>query len=236
MAVGQEVLARTLDVGALTVLELRMEQREVLRSAVHAASLRDVLALHALFGSSGHDLATVAHIALLHRCSESRAGQLLTAAQLLATLPGAVDALECGLVTVEQSQLVVTQLMSLPEEIALVVWERLQARLIADEAAGVVRPPARLRPLLARWVIEADADAAVRRRRQAQDAAGVDYRRREDGLVDLFATGLSGPDAQACLSRIRACAVPVGLGDDRPAGRRRLDALVDLVLGRERLS
>ncbi len=168
MAVGQAVLVGTLDVGALTVLELRMEQREVRRSAEHAGSLRDVLALQALFGSTGHDLATVAQLALLHRCSESRAGQLLTAARLLVTLPGALEALESGLLTVEQSQLVVAQLLPLPGDVALTVWERLRDRLIADEDAGVVRPPARLRPLLARWVIEADADAATCRRRQAR--------------------------------------------------------------------
>ena len=83
-------------------------------------------------------------------------------------------------------------------------------------------------------MIEADADAAAGRRREAQAEASVDYRRRQDGLVDLFATGLTGPNAQAVLSRIRAHSSPVGSSDDRPAGQRRLDALVDLVLGRDR--
>ena len=97
-----------------------------------------------------------------------------------------------------------------------------------------MRTPARLRALLTGWVIEADTDAAARRRKDAQAEASVDYRRRDDGLADLFATGLTGPNAQAVLSRIRAHSSPVGPFDDRPAGQRRLDALVDLVLGRDR--
>ena len=233
MAVGQAVFTGTVDVGGLHALELRLELREVTRSAEHGALLRDVLALQRLFACSGDELATVAHVGLLLRCSELRAAELLSCAQVLVRLPGAVEALECGLLTVEQSRTVVSALGPLPEQVALQVWERLRVRLIADEDAGVVLPPGRLRPLLSRWVIQADADAAVRRRRQGQQDAEVDYRRRPDGLVDLFATGLSGPDAQACLARIRACSAPVGLGDERPAGRRRLDALIDLILGRE---
>ena len=97
------------------------------------------------------------------------------------------------------------------------------------------RTPARLRERLSGWVIEADPAAAVERRRAAAADGDVDYRRRDDGLVDLAAYGLTGPDAHACLARIRACAAPVGLGDDRPAGKRRLDALVDLLLGRNPL-
>jgi hypothetical protein len=127
MAIGQAVLSGTLDVGALTALELRMEQREVRRSAEHGGALREVLALRALFGSSSRDLATVSHIALVYRCSEWRAADLLSSAQLLIALPGAVEALECGLLTVEQSKTVVAVLGPLPDEVALVVWARLQA-------------------------------------------------------------------------------------------------------------
>ena len=134
---------------------------------------------------------TVAHVGLLLRCSELRAGELLSSAELLVRLAGAVEALDCGLLTVEQSRTVVSALCPLPPEVAVGVWERLRARLVADEDAGVVLPPARLRSLLARWVIQADADAAARRRRQAQQDGEVSYRRREDGLVDLFAGGLS---------------------------------------------
>ncbi len=73
-----------LDVGALDAVESRLEQQEVLRSAAHAALLRDVLELHALHTAGGCGLATVAQLALLTCSSEFRAGALLADAQLLA--------------------------------------------------------------------------------------------------------------------------------------------------------
>ena len=232
MAVGQQVLASALDVGAVLAVEARMALREVERSAVHAGLLRDVLDLCRLYGRDGLGLAVRSQVGLVLRCSDHRAGELLTAALVLADLPGALEALECGLLGVEQSRVVVDQLLPLPDRVAVGVWERVQAQLIADEERAVVRPPARLRELLAGWVIIADPEGAVERRRDNACDGEVDYRKRGDGLVDLFAVGLSGPDAHACLSRIRACAAQVGSSDDRPAGRRRVDALVDLILGR----
>jgi hypothetical protein len=196
--------------------------------------LRDVLELHRVHTAGGCALATVAQLALLMRSSEFRAGALLADAQLLSCLPGALEALDCGLLSVEQARLVCSQLGPLDEPIRLAVWQRLQTALITDDERGIVRTPARLRALLAGWVIEADTDAAARRRKDAEAEAAVDYRWRDDGLVDLFATGLTGPNAQAVLSRIRAHSAPVGPCDERPAGQRRLDALVDLVLGRDR--
>ena len=175
-----------LDVGALDAVEARLEQHEVLRSAGHAGLLRDVLELHRVHTAGGCGLATVAQLALLTRSSEFRAGALLAEAQLLAGLPGALEALDCGLLTVEQARLVCSQLGPLDEPIRLVVWDRLRTRLITDDERGVVRTPARLRALLTGWVIEADTDAAARRRRDAQADGSVDYRRRDDGLVDLL--------------------------------------------------
>ncbi len=64
----------------------------------------------------------------------------------------------------------------------------------------------------------------------------MDYRWRDDGLVDLFALGITGPNAQACLASIAARADPLGPQDLRPTGQRRLDALVDLLCGRDLLT
>jgi hypothetical protein len=61
---------------------------------------------------------------------------------------------------------------------------------------------------LRRWVVAHDKQVAAQRRREAQRARGVDYRRQSDGLVDLFARGLTGPDAHAILSRIAARSRP----------------------------
>ena len=233
MAVRQQGPFRRLDIGALTAVEGRLSMLEVRRSALHAEELRAVLVLHRTCSRGGMGLSVQAHLALTLGCSDHRAGELLGSALLLRELPGAIEALECGLLTVEQSKAVVDLLYPVPENVALGVWQRIQAQLIADAEHGWVRTPARFRRLISTWVIAADPDGATERRKTRQDDAEVDYRRGDDGLVELFARGLTGPDAHACLSRIRACAEPVGSADDRPAGRRRLDALVDLILGRD---
>ncbi len=232
MPVGQQITSRGLDVGALVAVESRLSLIEVRRSALHAEVLREVLVLHRTCSRGGMGLGVQAQLALTLGCSEHRAGELLTGALLLAELPGALEALDCGLLTVKQAGAVVDLLQPLPDVIVFEVWHRIKRQLITDAKRSVVRPPARLRRLITGWVITADPDGAVERRKDRQAEADVDYRRGEDGLVELFARGLSGPDAHACLSRIRACAEPVGSADDRPAGKRRLDALVDLLLGR----
>ncbi len=130
---------------------------------------------------------------------------------------------------------VVAQLTPLPFPVRQDVWVRLQQRLIDAADARAVLPPARLAELLARWVRETDPADAVERRRRAEEERRVSYRRREDGLGDLFAFGFTGPDLQAVLSRIRARAYPVGPEDDRTAEQRRFDAFKDLLLGRDPL-
>jgi hypothetical protein len=159
----------------------------------------------------------------------------LDEAQGLAELPGAVEAVECGLLRVEQSAVLVRQLAVLPLDGRVAVWRRLQARLITDADAGSVLPPARLNELLRRWVQAADPAEAARRRRRAEAGRSVDYRLRPDGLGDLFCTGFRAPDLHAILSRIAARSVPWGAQDDRTADQRRFDAVRDLLLGRDTL-
>jgi hypothetical protein len=119
--------------------------------------------------------------------------------------------------------------------VRLAVWEQLLPTLRSDVERDVVRPRARLRELVDRIVRQVDAAGAQQRRDNAREGRAVSYRRRDDGLVDLFAFGLTGPLAQACLSRIRDAAAPLGPADERTADQRRLDALVSLLLGREQL-
>ena len=235
MAAGQSVLSVAADDAALAGLETRLEVQETARGVVHAGQLRTVLELSALYTGRGLGLSTVPHTALVLGCSEYRAGLLLTDAQGLAVLPGALEAVECGLVTVEQSGTVVKQLAVLPLEARLVVWRRLQQRLTAQADAGSVLPPARLGELLRRWVIQADPADADARRHRAQKGRCVDYRLRPDGLGDLFGSGFHAPDLHAILSRIAARSAPWGAADDRTAGQRRFDAFRDLLLGRDHL-
>lgn len=235
MAVGQGTLTSVLDVGALDVVETRLEVLGVDACFWHGQLLRQVLELHRVLSAAGAGLSTVPQVALLLQLSESAAGALLGEGQLLASLPGGLPALDCGLLTVAQSAVLLRVVGPLDEPVQQAVWERLKARLVAAWDQGVLLTPGRLRSELARWVIATDPRSAEQRRRAAEAEGDVTYRRREDGLGDLFATGISGPVLQAVLCRIRERSAPFGSQDRRSAGRRRLDALLDLLLGRERL-
>jgi hypothetical protein len=235
MAVGQAVLTSALDVGALNAVETRLEVQGVAVCQAHAVLLREVLELHRVLTAAGAGLSTVPQAALLLQVSEQAAQQLLAEGQLLFWLPGGLEALECGLLTVGQSAAFLRAVGDLDRQVQQAVWVQLQARLLSAAQEGVVLPPARLAPLLAKWVVQADPADAQDHRRQAEAHGDVSYRRREDGLGDLFATAIPAPLLQAVLCRIRAAAQPFGSQDDRTAGKRRLDALLDLLLGRQQL-
>ena len=66
MAVGQGVLAGSLDVAALNSCEGRVELLALDRCAAHGARLRTVLALHAIFVVAGCRESTTAQQAVLH--------------------------------------------------------------------------------------------------------------------------------------------------------------------------
>lgn len=124
MAVGQAVLAGTWDVAVLRAAEDRLEQRAVDAGRVHAALLRDVLVVHNEYSAVGMSLSAQPQIALLLRCSEWRAGKLLNEALGLAEMPEALTALQWGLLTVEQSSVLVAQLTPLNPPDRLKVWQR----------------------------------------------------------------------------------------------------------------
>ena len=233
MAVGQAVLSGAEELDGLQAAGRVLEAAGVDDGRVqHARVLRAVLALDVQYCAAGMPLSALPQAALLLRCSEFRAGKLISEAHALSALPEAFEALEWGLLTPEQSAVVVTQLGKLPVQARLAMWQRLLTQLRADAAQGVVRPPARLGELLAGWVLEAAPQDAVQRRERAEQGRQVDYRKREDGLVDVFLIGLRAPDAQAVLQRIREQSEPMGMFDLRTVEQRRLDAAVALLLGR----
>ena len=235
MAAGQVAFSMAADVAALDALAADLAVQELSRGAAHVRQLRTLLRMHAVGRSAGMEIATVSHAALALGGSEQRVDRLLSEALTLGELPGGLEAVECGLLTVEQSGTVVSALAPLPFAARRAVWARLQSRLLLEADRGSVLPPARLGALLRGWVIEADQSDAVERRHRAEDDRRLDYRRREDGLVDLFAFGFTGPDLQAALSRVRDRAYPVGSQDERTAEQRRFDAFKDLLLGRDPL-
>jgi hypothetical protein len=233
VSIGQNAFWVAEDVAALGALETRLAVQETARSAGHGEQLRTVLELAALYDGRGLGIATVSHAALSLGCSEHRAAALLSEAQALVELPGALEAVECGLLSVEQSAVVVRQLSVLPLAARVAVWRRLQQRLVAEAGDGSVLPPSRLNELLRRWVLQADPAEAVERRRRAEAGRTVDYRLRQDGLGDLFCTGFRPPDLHAILTRIASRSAPWGADDDRTADQRRFDAVRDLLLGRD---
>jgi len=231
VAVGQQVLSGIQSLDRLRAAEDDLESVVAEDGAVHVRKLTRVLALHQQYEVEGQALSSPPAVALLLRCSQWRAGRLIDEAMLLTALPGALDALTSGLLTVEQSAVVVTQLRQVTDlERRLMLWRRLLERL--GRPGGAVLPPARLQELLKGWIVRSDPADAEQRRKASQEERRVEYRRREDGLVDILLFGVAAPLAQSVLQRIRAQAEPVGLFDDRTADQRRLDAAVDLLLGR----
>ena len=117
----------------------------------HVDKLRAVLTLHGLYEADGLALSSTPAAARLLHPSEWRAGRLLDEAMLLTTLSGALDAIAAGVLTVEQSSVVVTQLRQVADlERRLQLWRRLVERLRRPEGAAL--PPARLKEVLQRWI------------------------------------------------------------------------------------
>ena len=234
MPASQGVLATSLlDVGELDRIGERIEARERDRSVQHAEQLVDALALNRTLSAAGMGLSTAAQLALLMGCSEHRAKSMLVDAEVLQRL-GALESMRQGLMTVEQARVVADLLGTVPDDaLAASLWERLQDRLVLDQQQGNVRPPARLRELLRGWLIAADPQGTVERRREdAADTADVELWRRDNGLVDLVIRSLSPAEAQACIDRTEQQAEAAGPNDERSAGVRRRDAARDLLLGR----
>lgn len=136
MAVGQAVTTSTLDVGALNAVEARLEVRGVAVCQAHALLLSDVLELDRVLSMAGAGLSTVPQVALLLQVSEQSAQTVLAEARLLSRLPGGVEALECGLLTVAQSAALLRAVGGLAVEVQRAVWERLQARLLSAAEQG----------------------------------------------------------------------------------------------------
>lgn len=232
MASGQSVTDPVQVLDRMLAVERALECDELDRGALHARMLRHVLELNALYATSRMPNEAPAQIALSMTASEARAHRLLSEALALAELPGALDALEAGLLTVEQSQTVVTQLAVLELPGRATVWRQLQQQLISDADRGIVRPPARLAERLRRWVVAYDKVAAEQRRRGAEQSRRIAYRKQATGLADLLAFGFRPAELQTILQRIDALSAAFGSEDDRTADQRRFDALRDLLMGR----
>ncbi len=234
MATGQAVLIGSLGAPEVDRVLDELEALERERSAAHAEQLERVLLLDRALAAEGRALGTSCELALALRCSEVRAGRLLEQAQVLALLPDGLAVLRDGSLTVEQAAAFVseTEVLAAQPATRLRVWERLLSRLRLQGIASA----AELRRLVRRWLLQADPAGARARRERAEGEGRVEYRRRypdDGGVYDLSLLGISAPNAQAALAHIQAGSAPVGPDDERSADRRRLDAAVDLLTGRQ---
>lgn len=110
MAEGQATFAGAAGFDAIDAAMGVLGCSELTRGAGHARQLRAVLALAQAHLVAGWEIALVPQIVLALGASEHRAQRLLAEARGLSVLPGALEALECGLLTVEQGAVVVHQL------------------------------------------------------------------------------------------------------------------------------
>ena len=129
MAVGQSALRTSVDVPALDAAERRVEVVAVARCFEHAQLLRAVLDLHRVHLQAGLQFSTVAQLALLLQVSESVADDRHREALLLLSLPGGLEAVECGLLSAAQSAVLLRHLGGLDLDVRLTVWRQLQAQL-----------------------------------------------------------------------------------------------------------
>jgi hypothetical protein len=225
-----------LDLVALCLAEEELRASELARAADHVRQLRAALGMFEVYRRAGLGQSADAYLAVRMGWSEWQANRLLSEAVVMSDLPGAFELLLAGTMSIEQSRAASVQLLKLEDEHArLELWERVARLLVANAEQGVICPPARLTETIKRWLIEADPADAMDRRKQAENEADVLFRKRDDGLVNISLQGATAPNAQAALQLIDANATPVGPDDERPAGKRRADAMIDLILGRTRL-
>ncbi|MGY1603241.1 HNH endonuclease [Geodermatophilus sp. SYSU D00815] len=160
-------------------------------------------------------------------------GLLEESLALVHTLPGALAALEGGLLTPEH-------LRPLLEHVAVIADPQLRAKIeaevlrwVAERAADrTITTPPQLADRVLRVVKRRDARDAAQRALKALRDRGV-YRRagRGEGLAELVVVG-TVPEIEALHTALAACvdALPADPSDARTRDQKMLDVLLDLVL------
>lgn len=170
-----------------------------------------------------------AEVAVALRISRLSAGNRTELAlQVCSRLPGTLAALGRGEISMAKLRIVAEATEVLSAEHARAVEDRVLPRAEGQTPAG-------LGASVARAVIAADPTAAERRREQAARERTVQFFTAADGLATLW---LRGPATQtmAAYHRIVDLAESARTpGDDRSAGARRADTLIDLILDAHRV-
>jgi hypothetical protein len=155
----------------------------------------------------------------------SGAGRLVVQSlHLVERLPGTLRALETGRLSWEHARVMSELVAPLDDDLRGQAEDRLLARLGS-------KTPTQLRAAAHRVVARLDAEAVVRRVREAVLERRVGIYPTRDGMGSLCASGLPLPVLRAVEDALRqyadAAAVP---GDERTRAQRMADCLVDLVL------
>jgi hypothetical protein len=202
------------------------------RAMEHSVLLRQVRTVHRFMSAEGFELSTVPELALLTTSSEARAQSLLEQAITFEALPGGFDVLEDGRLTVEQAAVVGRGLVALAVTDAELVWSVLMERLDTARARGTVYPPRRLEELLRRLIAELLPEELTEQKHAAGADAEVTFTDLGSGSYDLYARGIDPVNAAAAQANLARRSQPAGGWDERSAGERQRDALVDLLTGR----
>ncbi|WP_369137631.1 HNH endonuclease signature motif containing protein [Modestobacter versicolor] len=167
----------------------------------------------------------VDEVAVALSLGESGASRLVVQSlHLVERLPGTLRALETGRLSWEHARVMSEVVAPLDDDLRGQAEDRLLARLGS-------KTPTQLRAAAHRVVARLDAEAVLRRIREAVLERRVGIYPTGDGMGSLCASGLPMPVLRAVEDALRqyadAAAVP---GDERTRAQRMADCLVDLVL------
>ncbi|WP_250291946.1 HNH endonuclease signature motif containing protein, partial [Frankia sp. CiP1_Cm_nod1] len=197
----------------------------MLRAQARFAALRPTLAGEAKRAGPGWAAEEIA--AELALSPAAAAAGLELAVTVVDRLPATLTALEAGDIDLGRVRAVAESTAALPAEKAATVEQRVLAR-------GGRASHSLFRQALRRAVLATDPDGARRRHAHARTERQVQLRTAEDGMAELWAL-LPAVDAQAAYQRLDALARQVADPQEAPGmDARRADALVDLLLGRDR--
>ncbi|MGH3319632.1 MAG: DUF222 domain-containing protein [Streptosporangiaceae bacterium] len=147
------------------------------------------------------------------------------AVDLCDRLPGTLDALAGGDISLPHGRVIADEVACLPDDLARKVEERVLGRAWRQT-------PGQLRASVARAVLAVDPEAADKRHRKAKADRRVTTQPLPDGMGELAAY-LAAEELRATWEAVDAAArTAATAGDGRTMDQRRADALVDLLTGR----
>ncbi len=154
------------------------------------------------------------------------ATQLDLAYAVIRRLPALHEAMAAGDLELAKARVLVDGVLALEQDLARSIVAQ-----ILPEAPGLTT--GQLGPRLAKLVIDADPDAAVKRRKTKERDRRVELQPEQDGCANLLGLNLPAEEALAASNRIAAMARAIKqAGDPRSLDQIRADTFLDLLMGR----